>query len=208
MIDILYQDANFIAVNKPSGLLCVPGLKEPDNLLDRVLAQFPHARTVHRLDMSTSGIVLFALNYEMQKLLSQLFEKRQIEKSYIAVVDGFVKSQTGEIHSPLICDWPNRPKHMVDWSNPKSKKASTYFSRIEYDDNSDNTRVYLKPYTGRTHQLRIHMLQIGHPILGDELYHLGGSLGKARRLLLHAEKLEFEHPHSNESILLNCEPDF
>ncbi len=206
MINILFQDDDFIAVNKPSGLLCVPGLKEPDNLYDRVLMEFPNARTVHRLDMSTSGIVLFALSYEIQKSLSRIFEKRQISKRYIARVNGEINSSFGEIHSPLICDWPNRPKHMVDWRN--GKKASTFFKCISYDEKSDTTRMELVPYTGRTHQLRIHMLQIGHPILGDELYQSGNSYKKASRLQLHAEALNFTHPVTNKKIALHVTAEF
>eukprot|EP01024_Parvocaulis_polyphysoides_P004840 TRINITY_DN11204_c0_g1_i1.p1 TRINITY_DN11204_c0_g1~~TRINITY_DN11204_c0_g1_i1.p1 ORF type:complete len:148 (+),score=8.10 TRINITY_DN11204_c0_g1_i1:28-444(+) len=125
-IQLVHENGNYIVVNKPSGLLCVPGLKEPDNLFDRVKQKFPAARTVHRLDMSTSGLVLFALSYEAQKALSHLFEKRKIKKKYRAKVAGLVEPQYGEIHSPIICDWPKRPRQKIDWLN--GKLGSTFFS--------------------------------------------------------------------------------
>jgi len=196
-LSLVYQDDNIIAVNKPSGLLSVPGLSEPDNLLDQVQSHFPNARVVHRLDMPTSGIILFALNYESQRGLSRLFEQRKIQKRYVAIVDGRLSSQYGEVHSPLICDWPKRPKQKIDWL--EGKASSTYFSVLTSDAGS--SRVDLKPITGRTHQLRVHMLQIGHPILGDAFYNKNNSENRASRLLLHAEEISFVHPISRRDIL-------
>lgn len=194
----LYQDDDFIAVDKPSGLLCVPGLRDPDNLLHRVQKDYANARVVHRLDMSTSGIVLFALKHSSQKALGQLFERRQISKNYIAVVDGLISQSYGEIQSSIICDWPQRPKQKIDWLN--GKPASTYFRVIERDTAQQSTRVQLFPVTGRTHQLRVHMLQIGHPILGDELYQYHNSFAKSPRLTLHAHALRFKHPINEQAV--------
>lgn len=205
-ITILYQDEDFIAVEKPPGLLCVPGLVEPDNLFDQVKSAFPNARVVHRLDMYTSGIVLFGLHYEAQKRLNLLFEKRLIEKQYIAIVDGLIEQECGEIHSAIICDWPNRPRQKLDWIN--GKHASTEYRILSRDKTENSTRVLLKPFTGRTHQLRVHMLQIGHPILGDQLYPKDGSNLKRKRLTLHAEKLKFNHPLTNSPIKICSEVQF
>ena len=203
-IAIVHQDSDILVVDKPSGLLCVPGLKEPDNLFDRVKSFFPNARVVHRLDMSTSGLVIFALNHAAQKKLGHFFESKKIEKQYLAVVDGNLKQNCGEVVAPLVCDWINRPKQIVDWHSGKS--AHTFYQKISTSEKTSTMR--LKPITGRTHQLRLHMLHIGHPILGDNLYNLNGSEKKAKRLLLHAWKLRFNHPISNKLISLECEANF
>lgn len=205
-LTLLYCDKDFIAVEKPPGLLCVPGLKEPDNLFHRVQKDFPVARVVHRLDMSTSGIVLFALHHEAQKGLGLLFEKRLMEKKYVAIIDGLVAQQSGEIHSSIICDWPNRPRQKIDWIN--GKRASTQYEVLSRDKTQLSTRVQLRPFTGRTHQLRVHMLQLGHPILGDELYPLNGSNNKRERLTLHAEELCFRHPINDKPIKIRSEAQF
>ncbi len=205
-LSIIYQDDDLIAVEKPSGLLCVPGLREPDNLHDRVKAVFANARVIHRLDMSTSGIVLFALHHEAQKRMGRLFEHRLINKRYIAIIDGLLTPQQGEVHSKLICDWPNRPKQKIDWLN--GKHASTYYSVINRDHEKNWTRVQLKPITGRTHQLRVHMLQLGHPILGDKLYTQNNSENKFERLTLHAERLSFTHPFDSTPILIQSKSEF
>ncbi len=205
-LNIIFQDDDLIAVDKPSGLLCVPGLKEPDNLHDRVKAVFANARVVHRLDMSTSGIVLFALHHEAQKRIGKLFEQRLIKKHYAAIVDGLVTQQHGEVHSRLICDWPNRPKQKVDWQN--GKYASTYYSVISRNQEKNRTRVQLKPITGRTHQLRVHMQQLGHPILGDKLYNQNSSENKYERLTLHAELLSFDHPFNCAPIIIQSKAGF
>ena len=195
MLDIIYQDDDIIIVNKPSGLLCVPGLSSPDNLFDQVKKHHPNARTVHRLDMSTSGLVIFALHYEAQKATSQLFETRKISKRYLARTLGELKATTGEVYAPVMCDWPNRPKQKIDFS--QGKPAKTFFRVLEKSKGS--SLVELVPHTGRTHQLRIHMEFIGHPILGDDLYHQQGSNALAPRLLLHACELTFTHPFNNKT---------
>ncbi|WP_086931338.1 RluA family pseudouridine synthase [Agarilytica rhodophyticola] len=205
-IDIVYQDNDFIAINKPAELLCVPGLSDPDNLFDRVKKSMPNARVVHRLDMSTSGLVLFALHHQAQKQLGKIFEHRQIQKSYVALVSGIVSCDYGDIESPLICDWPNRPKQHIDWQ--QGKAASTYFRVIKRDEERAITRMQLKPYTGRTHQLRVHMLQIGHPIIGDRFYKNNESENKADRMCLHAEQLFFTHPITKKHIHIAAEATF
>lgn len=178
----------------------------PDNLYDRVKQLFPNARVIHRLDMHTSGLVLFALHHAAQKAFGQLFEKRQIQKDYVAIVDGIVAQKCGEIHSPIICDWPNRPKQKIDWIH--GKLASTTYHVLSRDHQQQRTRIKLAPRTGRTHQLRVHMLQIGHPILGDEFYRKNNSDQKKERLTLHAEKLEFTHPFSKRFMSLHKKADF
>lgn len=199
--DILYSDSDILAISKPPGLLCVPGLSHPENLLDMARARFPAVRTVHRLDMATSGIIIFALNYNAQKHLSKQFEQRRVKKRYAAIVHGRVTSQKGEIYLPLSCDWPNRPRQQVDWH--KGKVAHTYFEVQQ--TLSECTRLHLYPVTGRSHQLRVHCLGLGHPIVGDELYaHADG----AERLMLHAECIEFTHPTTQQLVKLQCPPPF
>ena len=204
MIDIIFEDRDLLVVNKPSGLLCVPGLSSPDNLFDRVKSYNPNARTVHRLDMGTSGLVIFALNYDAQKAMGKLFENRQIKKQYSARVIGKLASQYGEINAPMLCDWPNRPKQKIDWLN--GKQANTFYRVIS--KNAGSTLIELMPHTGRTHQLRLHMLNIGHPILGDEFYNLNGSEKKADRLLLHAEYLSFVHPIKQQKVNIKAMANF
>lgn len=203
-INIIYEDNDLVIVDKPSGLLCVPGLSDPDNLHERVLAYNRNARVVHRLDMATSGLVMFALHHEAQKRLSKMFELKTIQKRYLAVVAGIVSAKEGEIVSPLICDWESRPKQKIDWL--AGKWSHTQYKVIERS--SESSRLWLTPYTGRTHQLRVHMEQIGHPILGDQLYCHPGLNDNSDRLLLHAQRLRFTQPLSQESISVVSEPGF
>jgi len=203
-ISILYEDDDLIIVDKPSGLLCVPGLSDPDNLHDRVLTYHKNARVVHRLDMATSGLVIFALNHEAQKRLSKMFEHKTIQKRYIAVVAGNVSENEGEIMSPLICDWESRPKQKVDWLS--GKWSHTQYQVLERKNNS--SRICLTPHTGRTHQLRVHMEQLGHPIFGDQLYCHPGINDRADRLLLHAKSLVFTQPITQKPISVILEPSF
>ncbi|WP_096084498.1 RluA family pseudouridine synthase [Agaribacterium haliotis] len=197
-IELIYEDKDLLVVNKPPGLLCVPGLSDPDNLHQRVQNYDKNARVVHRLDMATSGLVIFARHHEAQKAMGKLFEQRQIAKQYVAVVHGQIQQRHGEIASPMICDWPQRPKQKIDWL--EGKKALTRYQRLKSD--CKTTRLALFPVTGRTHQLRLHMLQLGHPILGDQFYHSDGSEHASARLLLHAEKLNFQHPNGKAMALL------
>jgi len=192
--DYLYQDEHLVIVNKPADLLTVPGrgIDKQDCLINRVKQQLPNARIIHRLDMATSGIVVIALSQNAQSLMGKIFQDREIEKTYIAVVDGELNPTDGMIDLPLICDWENRPKQKVDMNDGKS--AQTKYTRIEYCERSDSSRVELKPITGRSHQLRVHLLAIGHTILGDYFYASEDIKNKSSRLLLHAHQISFIHP--------------
>ncbi len=205
-LDIIYQDEHFLALNKPSGLLSVPGkaLEHKDCLQNRVQTVFPTATVVHRLDMATSGIMIMALHKDAHRKVSKLFELRQTSKRYIARVYGKVPQNQGEVDLPLICDWPNRPKQMVD--HERGKKALTHYRVLQADE--DETLVELTPVTGRSHQLRVHMLSLGHPILGDRLYAHERALAAATRLQLHAQQLSFIHPFIDKPILFESETPF
>lgn len=206
-LEILYSDAALLAVNKPSGLLSVPGRGDDrqDCLLFRVQQQFPEALTVHRLDMSTSGLLLLARGPEMQSRINWLFMNRKVDKRYVAVVDGVLAEASGEIDLPLICDWPNRPKQKVDFEI--GKRSLTRYSFISSEQDGTASRVALEPVTGRSHQLRVHMAALGHPILGDELY-AGAAEFRAPRLLLHAMDLALPHPLTGEVLSLHCPAPF
>ncbi|OGS98715.1 MAG: RNA pseudouridine synthase [Gallionellales bacterium RIFCSPLOWO2_12_FULL_59_22] len=206
-LDLIYRDDSLIVANKPAGLLAVPGrgADKQDCLASRVQAEFPDALIVHRLDMATSGLLLFARGAEMQRLLSQMFRERAVQKRYVAVVAGRVQTPSGEVDLPLICDWPNRPKQKVDFAS--GKPSLTRYRLLTHDTNTDTTRVELEPVTGRTHQLRVHMAAIGHPILGDALYG-ENTQSRAGRLLLHASALSFVHPLSGETLSFSSEPPF
>ncbi len=205
-LDVIYQDPELLIVNKPSGLLSVPGRGEhkSDCMYSRVLAEYGTALVVHRLDMPTSGLMLFALSKSMQSDMSKLFENRKISKQYVAIVSGHPGSQSGVISQPLITDWLNRPKQKIDYSI--GKPSITRYKVSSYEKN--NTRVELIPETGRSHQLRIHMSSIGHPILGDDLYGTYSSRNASHRLLLHAEKLVFRHPETGSTISVTIKPEF
>jgi len=201
MLDIIYQDRDLLVVNKPADLLCVPGLSHSDNLFDRIRTRFPNVRTVHRLDMATSGLVIFALNHPSQKSLGKQFEQRKIKKQYLAVVSGALSASSGEIVMPLICDWPNRPRQIVDWQGGKS--AHTVFKRLQI--NKHSSLLQLHPITGRSHQLRVHCQAIGHAILGDGLYN---PEDPTERLMLHAESIQFTHPSTGELCKFECAAEF
>ncbi|MDD5299599.1 MAG: RluA family pseudouridine synthase [Gallionella sp.] len=206
-LDLIYRDASLIVVNKLAGLLAVPGrgADKQDCVASRVQAEFPDAMVVHRLDMATSGLLLFARGVEMQRLLSLMFRERAVQKRYVAVVAGRLKSPAGEIDLPLIADWPNRPRQKVD--HESGKHSLTRYQVLAHDAVANNTRVGLEPVTGRTHQLRVHLAAIGHPILGDALY--GGEVSSGtERLLLHASMLGFIHPFSAEPLSLASDPPF
>ena len=191
-LDLLHEDHEIIVVNKPSGLLSVPG-KGPhlaDCLLTRVQEAFPTALLVHRLDRDTSGVMVFAQSPHAQRHLGLQFEKRQIKKTYIARVWGTLCEDAGEIDLPLRCDWPNRPKQMVCFDH--GKPALTRWQVLGRE--GETTRVLLRPETGRSHQLRVHCLALGHPILGDRFYATGRARVAADRLQLHAETLALRHP--------------
>lgn len=205
-LDILFRDEHLIVLNKPSGLLSVPGraLEHRDCLQNRVQTVFPTATVVHRLDMATSGIMVMTLHKDAHRKMSKLFELRLISKRYLARVFGKIGSSEGAVDLPLICDWPNRPKQMVD--HERGKQALTHYKVLQSDDSE--TLVELTPVTGRSHQLRVHMLSLGHPILGDRLYAHKCALGAANRLQLHAQKLAFNHPISLEPVDFQCSTPF
>lgn len=204
MTEIIYQDRDVLVVNKPPHLLCVPGLSEPDNLFDRLITAWPNLRVVHRLDMATSGLVVFALHYQAQRALSQLFEQRKVIKQYAAVVHGRVLSDQGEIELPLSCDWPNRPKQKVDWA--RGKKARTLFQ--VHRRATKRSYLHLFPITGRSHQLRVHCQALGHPIVGDTFYGPVPCGQAEQRMLLHAERLQFIQPLSEQPLNLYCPAPF
>lgn len=195
-LDIVYRDEDIIVLNKQNGLLTVPGrLEEHQDCLEtRVQRVLPSAVIIHRLDMATSGIIVMALNKQAQGRIGRQFEKRQTSKTYIARVFGQVTLDSGSVEASLICDWPNRPKQKVDEEN--GKKALTHYQVLER--NQDTTLVQLTPVTGRSHQLRVHMLTLGHPIIGDRLYAHPSALALSPRLALHAKSLTIYHPTSNE----------
>ena len=195
-LEILYQDEAMLILNKPSGLLTVPGkaAEHQDCLERRVQRVYPEARIVHRLDMSTSGIVVMALGLDSQRHLNRQFEQRQTEKHYIARLEGTMQAEKGVVELPLICDWPNRPKQMACFE--RGKKATTNYLELAREHNA--TRVKLTPITGRSHQLRVHMQWLGHPILGDKFYASADGVLAATRLQLHAEFLALSHPTSGK----------
>ena len=261
---IIHLDASLLVVNKPAGLLAVPGrgADKQDSLSVRVQSKFPDALVVHRLDMATSGLMLFARGADMQRLLSQMFREREMMKRYVAVVAGKVEAANiqstpsltqsergrslllplgegweggwGEVDLPIVADWPNRPLRKIDVKTGKPSltryrvlgyeksvraelvEAHSASARLPFDKLrtngltemlADATRVELEPVTGRTHQLRVHMAAIGHPILGDRLY--GPTSGtSAARLLLHASMLSLIHPASGESLTVTSAAPF
>ena len=232
--ELIYCDDALLVVNKPAGLLAVPGrgVEKQDCLSARIQQELPDALVVHRLDMATSGLMVFARGAEMQRRLSQRFREREVAKRYMAVVTGKVEPENisgtpsltlpqwvrgrlphlpfedswercyGEVNLPIAADWPNRPRQKIDVE--KGKHSLTRYLLLAHDADANISRVELEPVTGRTHQLRVHMAAIGHPILGDALY----GDGVAERLMLHARKLSFAHPLSGEPMTLTSEVPF
>ncbi|MEQ8365111.1 MAG: RluA family pseudouridine synthase [Roseicyclus sp.] len=204
-LDILYEDHELIVVNKPAGLLSVPGRGDhlSDCLLARLQAAFPEALLVHRLDMDTSGVMVFARTPHAQRHLGLQFEKRHTKKTYVAQVWGEMAEAEGHIDLPLIVDWPNRPRQHVNFET--GKPAQTDWRRVRVEDGT--TRVRLMPKTGRSHQLRVHMKEIGHPILGDPFYAQGPALNFPR-LMLHSESLKLRHPEGGKGMLFRAPAPF
>jgi tRNA pseudouridine32 synthase / 23S rRNA pseudouridine746 synthase len=204
-IDIVFEDDHILAVNKPSGLLSVPGrlAEHYDSMWSRLVKEYPEIQVVHRLDMSTSGLMLFAKNKHVEAALKKQFQYRLTHKIYYARVWGCVEQDSGEINLPLICDWPNRPKQKVCFED--GKPSLTRYEVMKREDQT--TIVRLLPVTGRSHQLRVHMLSLGHPIVGDEFYSDGAALAFSDRLELHAAELSFYHPRSDwlRSIFVPCD---
>ena len=203
-----HVDAHCLVAVKPTGMLSVPGRGEHGRncLAARVQVAFADALVVHRLDMSTSGLMLFARGAAAQRTLSLAFAQREVRKRYVAVVHGHVESAQGEIDLPLIADWPNRPRQKVDIDI--GKPSLTRYRVLAFDPERHTTRLELEPVTGRAHQLRVHLLAIGHPILGDALYAPPAVREQADRLMLHATSLRFAHPASGEPIRLESATPF
>ena len=205
-LNILWQDESIIVVNKPSGLLSVPGRapEHKDSVMTRIQRDYPAAESVHRLDMATSGIIVVALTKAAERELKRQFREREPKKTYVARIWGHLEPETGMVDLPLICDWPNRPKQKVCFET--GKPAQTGYEVLEYEENA--TRVRLFPVTGRSHQLRVHMLALGHPILGDRFYAHDEARAAAPRLQLHAEALSVTHPANGKLMHFTCKSDF
>jgi len=202
---LLHQDHEVVLVDKPSGLLSVPGKGEDlaDCLIARVQQVFPTALLVHRLDRDTSGVMIFALTPHAQRHLGLQFENRQTKKTYVARVWGEMAEREGTVDLPIIVDWPNRPLQKID--HDTGRPAQTDWRVVRTGEGE--TRVRLMPRTGRSHQLRVHMLALGHPILGDPFY----ASGPARdypRLMLHSETLQFRHPDGGKGMRVSAKPPF
>lgn len=204
LIDLHYIDAHLLVAEKPAGLLSVPGRGEAnqDCVIARLQQVHAEALTVHRLDQVTSGLLLYALGKPMQAALSALFAQRQVGKRYHAVLQGEVGDDVGEVDLPLMVDWPNRPRQKVD--HAQGKPALTRWQVLARDPDTGRTRVALEPVTGRSHQLRLHMASLGHPIVGDILY----GAEPASRVHLHASELRFAHPVTGQSLAFHSAPPF
>lgn len=214
--DLVYADAALLVLNKPAGLLSVPGKGEDkqDCLSSRVQGHYPDALVVHRLDMATSGLMLMARSMAIQRALGALFERREMHKRYVAVVNGQPVPTSGAtgadgwnlIDLPIIVDWPRRPLRIIDAVHGKS--SQTRWRALAFDASSGSTRLELEPVTGRSHQLRVHLQALGHPILGDRLYAAQDVQQRASRLLLHACSLRLVHPVSGEPLQLESPAPF
>lgn len=202
---ILHADDRIVVADKPSGLLSVPGRGDDktDCLIDRLRVEYPDILLVHRLDLDTSGVMIFARDKPTQGDISQQFEKRLVKKVYVALLDGHLRPKTGRVDLPLIVDWPNRPRQHVN--HDTGKPAQTDWQVVGYEGNA--TRVHLTPVTGRTHQLRVHMAETGHAILGDPHYATGAAQDHPR-LMLHAETLRIRHPDTGRSMTFTAPVPF
>lgn len=227
-VHAVYEDAHLLVLQKPSGLLCVPG-RGPDKqdcLSARAQQRWPGALIVHRLDQATSGLVLMARTIDVQRRLSHAFAERQVHKRYQAVVQGWLRADESamrykdqvphgeasdslawqDIHLPIAADWDRRPLRVIDAA--AGKPSHTRWRARRYDAASHATWVELEPVTGRTHQLRVHLSAIGHPILGDALYADSATQARAPRLLLHSSQLAFDHPVTAERVALEWVENF
>jgi len=198
-LDLVYRDDYIAVVNKPSGLLSVPGNQPQyyDSAMSRVKEKYGFCEPAHRLDMATSGILLFALSKAADRELKRQFREREPKKYYQALVWGHLEQDHGVVELPLICDWENRPRQKICFE--RGKRAVTFYDVLQrYPNNT--TRVKLTPITGRSHQLRLHMLALGHPILGDKFYAHPQAKALSPRLCLHAESLQIQHPITGETM--------
>ena len=205
----VWLDDALVVVDKPSGLLSVPGrgAERADCMLSRADNRWPGVRVVHRLDMATSGLLVLARTELAQRQLSISFADRATDKRYVAVVHGLVEPDAGEIDLPLITDWPRRPLQKV--CHEQGKPSLTRFEVLSRDPSTQQTRLALMPVTGRSHQLRVHLLAIGHPIVGDPLYGPDAfATQPASRLMLHAERLRMPHPDDGRAMDWHCPAPF
>jgi tRNA pseudouridine32 synthase / 23S rRNA pseudouridine746 synthase len=207
----IYEDAHLLVLNKPSGLLSVPG-RGPDKqdcLSKRVQERYADALIVHRLDQDTSGVLIMARGIEAQRRLSRLFETRQVKKRYVAVVTGHPDSAHSDadgwhlIEGAILLDWDRRPLHII---HPDGKPSQSRWRCLERGDTA--SLLELEPVTGRTHQLRVHLQSIGHPILGDTLYAPPQVRAQSPRLLLHARELAFTHPFTDVPLSFHLPVDW
>jgi tRNA pseudouridine32 synthase / 23S rRNA pseudouridine746 synthase len=201
---IVHVDASIVVIDKPAGMLAVPGRREPRCAWSEVVARYADALVVHRLDQATSGLMLLARGAAMQRALSIAFAERRVDKRYEAIVHRVPDADQGRIELPLAADWPNRPRRKIDADH--GKPAFTAWRVLERDVATDRARLRLTPLTGRTHQLRVHLTAIGHPIVGDALY--GTFAGNATRMLLHATHLAFHHPLDGMPQVFECPAPF
>lgn len=193
-IGVLYRDEHLLLIEKPQPLLSIPGRNplNADCVITRIREDYPSASVVHRLDMDTSGIMIVPLDKATHSHIGQQFERREVAKQYQAVVFGVMLEDTGEIDMPIAADWPNRPRQKI--CEEKGRASLTRYEVLERDPANNRSRVLLLPETGRSHQLRIHLREIGHPILGCDLYAHPEALAMSPRLLLHASYIGFTHP--------------
>ena len=206
-LDLVYRDDYIAVVNKPSGLLSVPGNQPQyyDSAMSWVKEKYGFCEPAHRLDMATSGILLFALSKAADRELKRQFREREPKKYYQALVWGHVEQDHGVVELPLICDWQNRPRQKICFE--RGKRAVTFYDVLQrYPNNT--TRVKLTPITGRSHQLRLHMLALGHPILGDKFYAHPQAKALSPRLCLHAESLQIQHPITGETMVFTVPVGF
>ncbi|MCT8608302.1 bifunctional tRNA pseudouridine(32) synthase/23S rRNA pseudouridine(746) synthase RluA [Glaesserella parasuis] len=209
-LDEVYRDNHILVINKPSRLLSVPGNRPEyqDSAMVRVQQKYGFTEPAHRLDMATSGILLFALSKQAEKELKRQFREREPKKHYQALVWGKLGEKvgdTGTMNFPLICDWENRPRQKICYE--RGKQAVTFYEILAHYPNN-TTRVKLTPYTGRSHQLRVHCLALGHPIVGDKFYANPLAKSLSPRLCLHAEALTITHPVTQELMTFEAKPEF
>lgn len=228
-LQVIYCDEALVVLNKPSGLLAVPGKTSNECLSLQVQQQVPDALIVHRLDMATSGLMVMARGLEMQRALNTSFSERKVHKRYAAIVQGNCgtpATHSAATHSaadpaisagdaadgwqlidlPILVDWPNRPLRKIDLQS--GKPSTTRWRSVQYNAVRNVTRLELEPFTGRSHQLRVHLQAIGHPILGDALYAPTAVAAASERLLLHATELAFTHPQTHAWVSFSAPDDF
>lgn len=207
-IKIIFADKHIVVVDKPFGLLSVPG-RDPANrdcVPSRLQSEFGDLRIVHRLDLDTSGLMILARDADAHRHLNRQFEQREVEKYYEALVWDLPLEDEGKIDLPICVDWPNRPKKIVDFVNGKS--AQTFYKVLERDASKNISRLELKPITGRSHQLRVHLAEIGHPILGCPFYAHTEAKNAYSRLTLHARALQLIHPATGMAMKFNADVPF